>query len=119
MNVGIGIDIVHIPTFKKAMDNTPRLKQRVFSEIEQQNNVQSLAGRFAAKEAFIKSIKGVLHIEIRDIVIYTQNKAPIFKIDLIKYPYLKNFDFELSISHQHDYAIAFALSSHKFSIKTN
>lgn len=116
MSVSAGVDIVHIPTFKKAMCETPRLKQRVFSETELKNNVHSLAGRFAAKEAFIKSIKGKLRIELRDIVINIQNQAPIFKIDLIKYPHLANFDFELSISHQCDYAIAFVLSSSKFSM---
>lgn len=116
MTVGLGIDIVHIPTFKKALLETPRLKQRVFSEIELKNTFQSLAARFAVKEAFIKSMRGELQIELRDILVNTQNKAPSFNLDYKKYPDLKNFEFELSISHHHDYAIATVLSNRKLEL---
>ena len=98
MITGLGVDIVHIPTFKKALLETPRLKRRVFSEAEQTNTFQSLAARFAVKEAFIKSLRGELQIELRDIVVCKQNRSPGLNLDYEKYPYLKNFEFELSIS---------------------
>ena len=116
MITGLGVDIVHIPTFKKALLETPRLKRRVFSEAEQKNTFQSLAARFAVKEAFIKSLRGELQIELRDIVVCKQDKSPSLNIDYEKYPYLKNFEFELSISHNHDYAIAAVLSNRKLEL---
>jgi holo-[acyl-carrier protein] synthase len=113
MIIGLGIDIVNIPRFQKVIQETPSFTKRIFSEGEQKNSINSLAGRFAAKEAFLKSLKGSLQIKFMDIEIVGQHKAPTFKIDLNKYPDLSNLDFELSISHHYDYAIATVLSSRK------
>jgi holo-[acyl-carrier protein] synthase len=113
MIVGLGVDIVNIPRFQRVIQETPSFTKRIFSEREQKNNINSLAGRFAAKEAFLKSLKGSLQIKFIDIEIVGEHKAPIFRIDLIRYPDLNNLDFELSISHHYDYAIAVVLSSRK------
>lgn len=58
--VGIGVDLVDIARFERALSRTPRLKQRLFADAECVGTsgelpLRSLAGRFAAKEALIKA----------------------------------------------------------------
>jgi holo-[acyl-carrier protein] synthase len=59
--VGIGVDVVEIARFERALQRTPNLTARLFSESEQLKDgvarpLRSLAGRFAAKEALIKAL---------------------------------------------------------------
>ena len=59
--VGVGVDIVDIARFERAMSRTPRLGPRLFAEAERVRDgvelpLRSLAGRFAAKEALIKAL---------------------------------------------------------------
>ncbi|WP_165068852.1 holo-ACP synthase [Marisediminicola senii] len=61
MIVGIGVDVVDLVRFERAASRTPRLLPRLFSAGELETpqrtlSLRSLAGRFAAKEAFIKAI---------------------------------------------------------------
>lgn len=61
MIVGIGVDVVDIARFERALIRTPLLKSRLFAESEQTRAgeplpLRSLAGRFAAKEALIKAL---------------------------------------------------------------
>lgn len=61
MIVGIGVDVVDVARFERALSRTPRLKARLFAESEQRKDdgpmpLRSLAGRFAAKEALIKAL---------------------------------------------------------------
>ena len=63
MIVGVGIDVVGIDRFAAALDRTPSLAQRLFTERERQLPPHSLAARFAAKEALAKALgapKGLL-----------------------------------------------------------
>lgn len=64
MVLSIGIDIVEVYRIREAVARTPRFAERVFTEAERQyceskgaGAAQSYAGRFAAKEAFLKAIK--------------------------------------------------------------
>jgi len=59
--VGIGVDVVDLARFERALDRTPKLKNRLFAEVELSTpdrvlSLRSLAGRFAAKEALIKAL---------------------------------------------------------------
>ncbi len=54
--VGVGIDVVDIERFVARLRATPRLRQRLFTEVEQQLPPFSLAARFAAKEALAKAL---------------------------------------------------------------
>src|SRR5690606_26314725 len=59
--IGVGIDLVEIARFERAMSRTPRLRDRLFAADELVRGgkdlpLRSLAGRFAAKEAFIKAL---------------------------------------------------------------
>lgn len=58
MIVGIGIDLVDIARFARAIDRTPRLVPRLFTPAEQELKPHSLAARYAAKEALIKALGG-------------------------------------------------------------
>lgn len=59
--IGVGVDLVEIARFERAMARTPRLRARLFADDEtvrggKELPLRSLAGRFAAKEAFIKAL---------------------------------------------------------------
>jgi holo-[acyl-carrier protein] synthase len=56
MIVGIGVDVVDLARFERAVGRTPALRERVFTAAERDLPLRSLAGRFAAKEALIKAI---------------------------------------------------------------
>jgi holo-[acyl-carrier protein] synthase len=59
--VGIGVDVVDVERFSRALTRTPALKNRLFSEPEQDGRPladHSLAARFAAKEATLKALGG-------------------------------------------------------------
>lgn len=56
MIIGIGVDVVDLARFERAVDRTPALRERLFAPAERGLPLRSLAGRFAAKEALIKAI---------------------------------------------------------------
>ncbi|MFC5502818.1 holo-ACP synthase [Lysinimonas soli] len=53
---GIGVDVVDLARFDRAISRTPALRERLFVAGERDKPLQSLAGRFAAKEAFMKAL---------------------------------------------------------------
>jgi holo-[acyl-carrier protein] synthase len=60
--VGVGIDVVPVDRFAEALRRTPPLAARLFTPAEQvtgsggRRTAESLAARFAAKEALAKSL---------------------------------------------------------------
>ena len=121
--IGIGVDIVENSRIEKSIQNNLFLN-RIFSKDEiliskkNKNKNMFFSKRFAAKEAFVKSLgtgfrKG---INFKDISI-TNDKLgkPSFlitkKIKLfIKKKYkINNFNFFLSISDEKKYSIAFVI----------
>jgi holo-[acyl-carrier protein] synthase len=54
--VGVGIDVVDVGRFEEALDRTPTLRERLFTEAERERPIASLAARFAAKEALAKAL---------------------------------------------------------------
>jgi len=60
--IGIGIDLVDIERFRTSLARTPSMRTRLFTEIElayvapKSDPVPSLAARFAAREAVMKSL---------------------------------------------------------------
>ncbi|MCX6398019.1 MAG: holo-ACP synthase [Propionibacteriales bacterium] len=54
--VGVGIDVVDIERFEAALTRTPALRAKLFTPAEAALNLQSLAARFAAKEALAKAL---------------------------------------------------------------
>jgi holo-[acyl-carrier protein] synthase len=56
MIAGIGVDIVDLERFDRALTRTPKLRARLFAESERDLPLHSLAARFAAKEAVVKAL---------------------------------------------------------------
>ena len=99
--MALGIDIVYIPRIK----NADTLARGVLSprELELYSNrpkkEEFLAGRYAAKEAFMKALEQGMKIPFKDIeVLYKESGAP--------YILYKGETYQVSISHDGDYAIA-------------
>ena len=63
MIIGIGVDTVAISRFEEKLAQTPRLIDRLFLDSERDDKIQTMAGRFAAKEAVIKALAGAQGIE--------------------------------------------------------
>jgi len=64
--VGVGVDVVEVARLARALERTPALLTRLFTEAEQRlEKIESLAGRFAAKEAVAKVLgaPGLVWIE--------------------------------------------------------
>ncbi len=97
----IGIDMVHLPEFKNRMGQAEM--ERVFTEEELRDNprIESLAGLFAAKEAFFKALGRP--VDWKDIRIEkdTQGRPHLHS------PHLSDqHEADVSISHEGEYAIA-------------
>ena len=115
MLLGIGCDIIETQRLKKWLKN-PSLLKRYFThtEIAYTKNIpvdiatQRLAGMFATKEAFIKSIrKGII---LTDIVIEREDTgAPRLRLERSALKAFKQigaiYSF-VSISHEKNYAMA-------------
>lgn len=56
MIVGVGIDVVEIDRFVASIERTPALRVKLFTPAEAGLSPQSLAARFAAKEALAKAL---------------------------------------------------------------
>ena len=56
MIIGVGIDVVDVARFAAVLDRTPRLRERLFTDAERALPINSLAARFAAKEAVAKAL---------------------------------------------------------------
>ena len=56
MIIGIGIDVADISRFAAALERTPSMRERLFTPAERELHIQSLAARFAAKEAIAKAL---------------------------------------------------------------
>ena len=56
MIVGVGIDVVDVARFGATLERTPALRERLFTVGERDLPLNSLAARFAAKEAALKAL---------------------------------------------------------------
>ena len=125
--VGIGVDVIQNSRIKKAIKNKSFVN-RIFTKSEilsskiKNYKTNYFAKRFAAKEAFIKSIgigirKG---INFKDIyVINDKSGKPNIKFSnkvnnlIIKKFKTRNFDIFLSLSDEKNYSIAFVVIQKK------
>ncbi|GHD47570.1 holo-ACP synthase [Mycetocola manganoxydans] len=114
MIVGIGVDLVDLARFERAVDRTPGLRDRLFAPSEQDKPLRSLAGRFAAKEALIKALgssDGVHWLEI--IVTNDPQGDPRFELsgETAAVVAARGItSLHLSMSHDAGAAIAFVLA---------
>lgn len=60
--IGIGVDVVEIERFRRSLERTPTMRDRLFTPVElayvapKADPVPSLAARFAAREAVMKAL---------------------------------------------------------------
>jgi len=103
MIVSLGCDIVEIARIERKLE---KLTSKVLSTDElklyqnfssKKRKIEFVAGRFAAKEAIIKAYPTA--IKMTDINISYQNDKPLCNLKNIK----------VTISHENNYAIAFAI----------
>ena len=97
----VGIDLVYLPEFEKKLKTLDLSKVFLPHELSQNKSVESLAGIFAAKEAFFKAIgkkEDWLSVWIE------KNKEG--KPELKSLFFKDDQKAEVSISHAGDYAIA-------------
>lgn len=66
---GVGVDVVDIERFRATLERTPTLRQRLFTTAESDLPLESLAARFAAKEAFVKALRAPAGMSWQDIEI--------------------------------------------------
>lgn len=104
-NLKVGIDMVYIPKFALKVKKRGKIfLVKAFSEreiIEAKGNIESLAGKYAGKEAFIKTL--------------TSEKYSLKQIEVLKEkgkPYLlyKENKYEVSLSHAGSYTIAIVIA---------
>ena len=127
MIIGNGVDIIDNKRIEKSL-KIKGFKKRLFTlnEINQskkyKNKTNYFAKRFAAKEAFVKSI-GIgfrNNINFNDIEIYNDKKgSPKIKVsqkikDILKKKFkIKNYDIHLSLSDEKNHSIAFVILNKK------
>ncbi len=121
MILGIGTDIIAVGRIERVLAQNPRFAEKVFSPRERAycekraNPAQSYAARFAAKEAVMKALgtgwdEQVSWIEI-EVVTGPKGKPGIALSGATrKMCEARGMSrIQLSLSHEKDYAIAFAI----------
>ena len=110
-NLGIGIDIIEVSRFrKKQYEENKNFYKKVFvkSEINYclkfKNSAERFAGKFALKEALIKSIDK--KIRFSEIETSHLKSKPIVRIKKSR----EKYNFIASLSHENDFAIAVVIS---------
>lgn len=111
---GVGIDVVDIDRFKQSLERTPGLKQKLFTETESIKSIESLAARFAAKEALMKALNvknGILWHEAE--VVNLECGSPMFAFYGAVADLVNSANIHLSISHDAGIAIALVVVEHQ------
>ena len=111
-NLGIGIDIIEVSRFRrKKYEENRNFYKKIFvkSEINYclkfKNSAERFAGKFAIKEAVIKSIPE--KIGLHDIEIVYVNRKPRIRL---KNSLRKKYDFIVSVSHEKEFAIGIVIA---------
>lgn len=108
MSQQVGIDLVYIPRFKAMQEQEPQMTQRMFTskELSTHTTIKNLAGIYAAKEAIMKAISPET-LSLHDVEIgHTVNGKPTVICKILE----KKFHFNLSISHDGEYAVAICIA---------
>ena len=121
--LGLGIDLIKKKRIKKLINNKKFL-ERIYSpreiliSMKFKNKINFFAKRFAAKEAFVKSIGSGFrkNLNFNDVsIINNKHGKPSFlitnklKIIIKKKFKIKSFNFLLSISDEKNYSIAIVI----------
>nr|WP_223158693.1 holo-ACP synthase [Yimella sp. cx-51] len=112
--MGVGIDLVVIDRFSAALERTPALRTRLFTQSEQAGAPSSIAGRFAAKEAIAKALGAPGNLHWTDAVVHkTPAGQPYFRVTGTVAARARDLGverFHLSISHDGDFVTAVVIA---------
>ena len=110
-NLGIGIDIIEVSRFrKKKYEENKNFYKKIFAKSEIsyclkfKNSAERFAGKFALKEALIKSIDR--KIRFSEIETSHLKSKPIVRIKKSR----EKYNFIASLSHENDFAVAVVIS---------
>lgn len=106
--VGHGIDVVDISRFDASLERTPGLRDRLFAVNERELPVESLAARFAAKEALVKALGGGDGLSWTDIEIPRGEGRPRFVFSGKSARHIDTLGVEIHLSLSHDGGLATA-----------
>lgn len=108
MIIGIGCDIIKIERITKYLNKNISLnfltdnELKICNQFSLSRKAEWIAGRFAAKEAIYKACHNSINCTIYDFeVLQNDDGSPYCKIE--------NYIVHLSISHEKEYAIAYAI----------
>ncbi len=112
---GIGVDIVKIGRIASLKELDAFLK-RIFTDVEieyiigrKKCSIQTIAGMFAAKEAFFKAERDIVGFRWKDVeVVHGENGVP-----SIRYKRKSSCRYHLSISHDGGYAVAVVIKEER------
>ena len=104
---GIGVDVCSVTRIAELIERRPGIVQKLFTEAEAGSPVDSLAARFAAKEALVKAIgssDGLSWLEM-EVVVDDEGK-PSFKFRGGSAEVIGALRVHLSLSHDAGVAMA-------------
>jgi len=116
---GVGVDVVDLARFERAVGRTPQLRERLFTPGElvsdgREKPLRSLAGRFAAKEALMKALGDATGIGWHDMEVVSDGEGnPSFVLRgaaAARAEAIGATDFHLSMSHDAGIAIAYVVA---------
>lgn len=116
--VGIGVDVVDLARFEATIERTPAIVNRLFTSAEQHSAeghrlaTQSLAGRFAVKEAVAKALNAPAGLEFHDVQVSNGGKPTLTITGSVEKVAtdLGVTDWHVSISHDGPVAIAYVIA---------
>ena len=106
--VGHGIDVVDIARFGDTLARTPELRERLFAPIERDFPLESLAARFAAKEALIKALGTSDGLSWVEMEIPRGNGRPVFGFTGASATRMDELGVRVHLSLSHDVGVATA-----------
>ncbi|MBI4150268.1 holo-ACP synthase [Candidatus Woesearchaeota archaeon] len=101
--IATGVDIVHIPTIEHLLEDPATLKRMLHASELSHPDPQHLAGIIAAKEAFFKAFE--MRPQWHEIEVKAKSNGKPVLVLSTKWE-RQIMDLDVSISHDHEYAIA-------------
>ena len=110
MIVGIGVDVVDVARFAESLTRTPALAGRLLTPAERGLPIESMAARFAAKEALAKALGAPGGMEWHDCEVVAEDSgAPRFALrDSVAQALRACGGSRVHLSLSHDAGIAIA-----------
>jgi holo-[acyl-carrier protein] synthase len=112
---GVGIDLLNVERFERALERRPRLAERIFTDAERAYAAERarpgmhLAARFCAKEAVAKAL-GLTGWSFHDVEVVATDAAPELRLTGTVAARAAELGGELAISLTHTHEVAGAVA---------